>query len=169
MLCSLFFVLCTLRTLVSRLMVFWNREQSTKFKVQKLNKETMANNFLRNQSMDFTLAPVKSPITIADFEKVDIRVGTILSVEDVASSDKLMKLTVDFGDHRRSILAGIKQERENPREIEGKQALFIVNLRPREMMGQISEGMVFDLGYADGVKPALAIPETKVPNGTRAG
>ncbi|MDQ2856292.1 MAG: tRNA-binding protein [Acidobacteriota bacterium] len=119
--------------------------------------------------MDFKAAPIKPPIKMADVDKIDIRVGTILSVEDVANSDKLMKLTVDFGDHRRSILAGIKQERENPREIEGKQALFVVNLEPREMMGQISEGMVFDIGYADGVNPALAIPETKVPSGTRAG
>jgi tRNA-binding protein len=129
----------------------------------------MPNKFLRNQAMSFVVAPVKSPITIADLDKIDIRVGTILSVEDVANSDKLMKLTVDFGDHRRSILAGMKQERENPREIEGKQALFVVNLEPRQMIGQISEGMVFDVGYADGVKPTLAIPETKVPNGTRAG
>ena len=119
--------------------------------------------------MDFKVATIKPPITIADFDKIDIRVGTILSVEDVASSDELMKLTVDFGDHRRSILAGMKQERENPREIEGKQALFVVNLEPRRMMGQISEGMVFDIGYSDGVRPALAIPETRVPNGTRAG
>lgn len=119
--------------------------------------------------MAFTVAPVKSPITMADLDKIDIRVGTILSVEDVTNSDKLMKLTVDFGDHRRNILAGMKQERDNPREIEGKQALFVVNLEPRRMMGQISEGMVFDIGYADGVKPALVIPETKVPNGTRAG
>ena len=119
--------------------------------------------------MDFKVATIKPPITIADLDKIDIRVGTILSVEDVTRSDKLMKLTVDFGDHRRNILAGMKQERENPREIEGKQALFVVNLEPRQMMGHMSEGMVFDIGYADGVKPTLAIPETNVPNGTRAG
>jgi len=119
--------------------------------------------------MDFKVATIKPPITIADLDKIDIRVGTILSVEDVTRSDKLMKLTVDFGDHRRNILVGMKQERENPREIEGKQALFVVNLEPRQMMGHMSEGMVFDIGYADGVKPTLAIPETNVPNGTRAG
>jgi tRNA-binding protein len=119
--------------------------------------------------MHFRPATIKPPIAIADLDKIDIRVGTILSVEDVTNSDKLLKLTVDFGDHRRNILAGMKQERENPREIEGKQALFVVNLAPRQMMGHISEGMVFDIGYADGVKPALAIPETTVPNGTRAG
>jgi tRNA-binding protein len=96
-------------------------------------------------------------------------VGTIVSVEDIDGSDKLLRLTVHFGDHQRSILAGMKQERENPREIEGRQALFVVNLEPKKMMGQTSEGMLFDIGYADGVKPALAIPERPVPNGVKAG
>ena len=65
-------------------------------------------------------SPVKETISFEDFEKLDIRVGTIISVSDVEKSKKLMKLSVDFGDHVRSILAGIKQERENPKEIEGK-------------------------------------------------
>ncbi|CAI2311023.1 hypothetical protein IFVP177_C1300001 [Vibrio parahaemolyticus] len=64
--------------------------------------------------------PIKDEITFDDFSKIDIRVGLIEEVSDVAKSDKLMKLTVDFGDHKRSILAGIKQDRENPKEIEGK-------------------------------------------------
>jgi tRNA-binding EMAP/Myf-like protein len=67
------------------------------------------------------------------------------------------------------ILAGIRKERETPKEIEGKQALFVLNLEPRRMAGEISQGMLFDLGYADGIKPALAVPEWPVPNGTRAG
>jgi tRNA-binding protein len=80
-----------------------------------------------------------------------------------------MKLTVNFGDHSRTILAGIKKERANPREIEGRQALFVVNLEPRKMAGEISEGMMFDIGYADGTTPVLSVPERPVPNGTRAG
>ncbi|MBT8361587.1 MAG: hypothetical protein KJO32_11580 [Deltaproteobacteria bacterium] len=59
-------------------------------------------------------APIKEMISFEDFEKIDIRVGTIVSVCEVKKSNKLMKLTVDFGDHTRSILAGIKQERDNP-------------------------------------------------------
>jgi len=118
---------------------------------------------------EFKPAPLKPTISFADLDRIDIRVGTVLSVEDIVGSDKLLKLTVDFGDHRRNILAGMKHERENPQEIEGQQALFVVNLEPKKMMGQISEGMLFDLGYADGVKPALAIPERRVPNGSRAG
>jgi tRNA-binding protein len=114
-------------------------------------------------------APVKPAIPFSLFEQIDIRVGTIAHVEDVAKSDKLVRLVVDFGDHTRRILAGIKKERENPRELEGRQALFVVNLEPRRMAGEVSEGMLFDLGYADGVVPALAVPERPVPNGTRAG
>jgi len=114
-------------------------------------------------------APIKPEISIDDLEKLDIRVGSIRSVAEVPESKKLMKLTVDFGDHSRTILAGIKQERENPQEITGLQALFVVNLPPRKMAGELSEGMLFDIGYPDGVIPALAVPERPIPNGARAG
>ena len=117
----------------------------------------------------FSPAPVKPLVKIEALNALDIRVGTIERVEGVPRSDKLMKLLVNFGDHTRSILAGIKKERENPREIEGRQALFVVNLEPRKMAGEISEGMLLDIGYADAVTPVLAIPERPVPNGTRAG
>ena len=116
-----------------------------------------------------TPAPVKPAIAFSTFASIDVRVGTILRVEEVPNSDKLMRLTVDFGDHTRRILAGIKQERPDPAALVGRQALFVVNLEPRRMMGELSEGMLFDLGYADGVSPALAIPERPVENGTRAG
>jgi len=114
-------------------------------------------------------APIKDLITMKDFDKLDIRVGTIIKVEEVEQSDKLMKLTVDLGDHTRSILSGIKQERENPFEIEGKQALFVVNLPERKMAGELSQGMLFDIGYADKVNPCLVMPERDIPNGCRAG
>ena len=114
-------------------------------------------------------APIKDLISFEDFEKLDIRVGTIVSVSEVEKSNKLMKLMVDFGDHTRSILVGIKQERENPKEIEKKQALFVLNLPERKMAGEISQGMLFDIGYADKITPCLATPEVPVPNGTRAG
>lgn len=80
-----------------------------------------------------------------------------------------MKLVVDFGDSERTIVAGIKQERSDPREIEGLQALFVVNLEPQTMAGVRSEGMMFDIGYSDGITPVLATPEKPVPNGARAG
>lgn len=114
-------------------------------------------------------APIKPEVSFADFEKLDIRVGTITQVSEVENSKKLMKLTVDFGDHSRSILAGIKQERDNPKEIEGKQALFVLNLPEKKMAGELSQGMLFDIGYADRITPCLATPEVPVPNGSRAG
>lgn len=115
------------------------------------------------------MKPIKKTISFADLEKFDIRVGTIVKVEDISASDKLVRLTVDFGEFQRIILVGLKKERANPQEIVGKQALFVVNLEPKQMAGEISEGMVFDIGYADGIVPVLAIPENPVPNGVRAG
>jgi len=114
-------------------------------------------------------APVKPTVPFPTLESLDIRVGTIIAVEEVPQSSKLMRLVVSFGDHNRSILAGIKKERPNPQELEGRQALFVVNLEPRRMAGELSEGMLFDIGYADGITPVLAIPESTVPDGTRAG
>jgi tRNA-binding protein len=113
--------------------------------------------------------PIKPTISPDVLESIDIRVGTIERVEDVAKSNKLVKLTVNFGDHTRSIVAGIKKERADPKEIEGKQALFVVNLAPRTMAGETSEGMMLDIGYADGLVPVMAVPEKPVPNGSRAG
>jgi tRNA-binding protein len=114
-------------------------------------------------------APIKPAISANTLDQLDIRVGTIVSVADVPNSDKLVQLRVNFGDHERTIVAGLKTERSNPQEIAGKQALFVVNLEPRKMRGVMSEGMLFDIGYADGVLPVLAVPESPVPDGTRAG
>jgi tRNA-binding protein len=119
--------------------------------------------------MPFTLKPVKPTIAPDLLDQLDICVGTIEAVQDVAGSDKLVRLIVNFGDHTRTILAGLKKERANPREIEGKQALFVVNLEPRKMMGELSEGMLFDIGYANGITPVLAVPEAPVPDGSSAG
>jgi len=117
----------------------------------------------------FKPAPIKPVISFDVIDQIDVRIGTIEKVEELQGSDKLVKLEVNFGDHKRTILAGLKRERQDPKEIEGKQALFVVNLPPKKMMGLISEGMLFDIGYADGVPPALAIPERPIPDGARAG
>ncbi len=90
-------------------------------------------------------APIKPIVSIDDLEKLDVRVGTIRDVRDVAESDRLVCLHVDFGDHQRTILVGMKRERDDPREIEGRQALFVLNLAPRKLFGFTSEGMLFDL------------------------
>ena len=118
----------------------------------------------------FIPSPIKPLVSLDDIEKIDVRIGTIELVEEVPRSDRLVKLTVNFGDHKRSILVGMKKERSDPKtEVEGKQALFVVNLGSRKMGGQISEGMLFDIGYADGLAAVLAVPEKPVPDGCRAG
>jgi tRNA-binding protein len=119
---------------------------------------------------DFKPAAIKPAISMADLDKLDIRVGTIEVVEDVPASAKLVRMRVDFGDHKRTILVGMKQERLDAKsEVEGKQALFVVNLPARKMAGETSEGMMFDIGYSDGGLPVLAVPEKPIPNGCRAG
>jgi len=115
------------------------------------------------------IAPVKPVISMDVLQQIDIRVGTIEAVDDIAGSDKLVALQVNFGNHQRTIVAGLKQERADPAELTGKQALFVVNLEPRQMRGVLSEGMLFDIGYADGITPVLAVPESRVPDGARAG
>jgi tRNA-binding protein len=117
----------------------------------------------------FKPAPIKPSVSVAELEKLDIRAGTIVSVAEVPKSARLLRLTVDLGDHRRTVLAGMKSERANPQEIVGLQALVVVNLEPRRMAGEVSFGMFLDVGYADGLAPALALPERPVPNGARAG
>jgi tRNA-binding protein len=115
----------------------------------------------------FMPANVKPVVAFSVFESLDIRLGTITAVRNVPGSRKLLDLMVDFGDHSRHILAGMKQERQAPGELVG--CLFVINLEPKSMAGTVSEGMLLDMGYADGLVPALAIPERPLPNGTRAG
>ena len=104
----------------------------------------------------FKPAAIKPNVSVVDVEKLDVRVGTIAAVEDVPKSGKLLKLLVDFGDHTRTILAGMKTERADPQEIRGRQALFVVNLEPKRMAGEVSEGMLFDIGFGIGAA-ALAV------------
>jgi tRNA-binding protein len=116
-----------------------------------------------------TPAPIKVRITADVVEQIDIRVGTIVGVYDVADSDRLVQLQVDFGDRIRTVVVGMKQERDDPSALTGRQSLFLVNIEPRRIHGVVSEAMLFDVGYKDGIPPALVCPEWEVPNGTRAG
>ncbi len=118
---------------------------------------------------EFKAAPVKQIISVDVLDRIDVRVGTIELVEDVKGSDKLVRLMVDFGDRKKAVIVGMKKERADPKEVQGKQALFVVNLEPRKVMGTVSEAMLFDIGYPDGISPVLAMPEKHVPNGARAG
>ena len=88
--------------------------------------------------------PIKPTVGMEDLERLDIRIGAITAVDDVPNSTKLVKLTVDFGSHQRQVLVGMKKERTDPAEIVGYQAMFVINLEPKTMAGEVSEGMLLD-------------------------
>ena len=106
---------------------------------------------------------MKPIITYDDFAKLDLRVGTVIECVEKEGSDKLLRLTVDFGEHgQRNILSGIKQWYK-PVDLKDKQFVFVFNLAPRRMMGEESEGMIL---AADGEKPQPLKPRVKVPAGS---
>ena len=117
----------------------------------------------------FAPAPPKPPIEPAALDRLDVRAGTIRAAVPVPAADRLALLTVTFGDRERTIVAGIRTERPSLDAIVGRQALFVVNLPPKTIRGHVSEGMLFDIGFADGLRPAFAVPEWPVPDGVRAG
>lgn len=109
---------------------------------------------------------MKPIIQYDDFAKLDLRVGTILECVEKEGSEKLLRLTVDFGEEgTRNILSGIKQWYK-PTDLIGKQFVFVFNLAPRKMMGEESEGMIL---AADGKKPLLLKPKSKAQSGAQIG
>jgi len=104
-------------------------------------------------------------IIIEDFQKLDIRIGTITNAERLEDSKKLVKLTVGFGDESRTILAGIGKTIEDVETLKGKQAPFLVNLEPKELAGVMSEGMI--LCASSGDSPVMLAPVTEVKTGSK--
>lgn len=88
-------------------------------------------------------------ITIDDFKKVEIKIGEILSVENIEGSDKLLKLKVNFGTEERQVLSGIKAYFPDPQQLVGKRCPFVTNLEPRIMMGLESQAMILAVGGTD--------------------
>jgi len=109
----------------------------------------------------------KDNISFDDFQKMDIRVSTILTAEKVAKTKKLLKLTVDTGIDQREIVSGIA-EHFTPEELVGKQVLVLVNLEPRELKGTLSRGMILMAEDASG-KLRLLQPNEAVNNGAIVG
>lgn len=106
---------------------------------------------------------MKPTITIDDLAKLDLRIGTVVDCVDKEGSEKLLKLTVDFGEEgTKTIFSGIKQW-YTPDDIKGKQFLFIINLEPRKMMNEMSEGMLL---AANGEKPEPLQASSEVSPGT---
>jgi tRNA-binding EMAP/Myf-like protein len=112
----------------------------------------------------------KPIVSKAALEPLDIRVGTIRAVEELPGSQRLMRLRVSVGaGQMRTVVAGIKQERHRPADLVGRQALFVVNVEPKAIHGERSDAMLFDIGFEDGLRPALATTEWPMPDGARAG
>ena len=111
---------------------------------------------------------LKADTTFDEFEKTDIRVGTVLSCEKVKKSDKLLCFRIDDGMGGRTILSGVAQSYPNPEELVGKQILFIANFPPRKMMGIESQGMIMSAVNADG-KLVLTTVSAEVRNGAQVG
>lgn len=99
-----------------------------------------------------------------DFKKLDIRIGTVESIDRIEGADKLLKLIIDIGVEKRQILAGIAEFIDDPQLLVGKQIPVLVNIEPRKMRGLESQGMM--LAADSGGKPVLLHPEIKIPNGS---
>lgn len=105
-------------------------------------------------------------ITIDDFKKLEIKIGKILSAEPIEGSDKLLKLSVDFGEiEPRQVLSGIKVYFENTNDLVGKKCAFATNLEPRKMMGLESQAMILAVS-GDGYFSTLDVTEN-TPSGSK--
>jgi len=102
-------------------------------------------------------------ISIEEFKKIDIRIGLVESAERVPNSDKLIKMIVSFGDEKRHILSAIAEFYE-PEFLVGKQMPFVLNLPPRKLRGEISEGMTMATDKEG--RPILLHPAEEVPPGS---
>jgi methionyl-tRNA synthetase len=99
-----------------------------------------------------------------DFAKLELKIGKVIQVEDIPGSNKLLKLTVDFGDEKRIIVAGIKQQYK-PEDLLNKKFVFVTNLQRKKIMGIESQGMI--LAAEDNGTIALLQPIKDVKEGSK--
>ena len=106
-------------------------------------------------------------ISIDDFSKVEVKIGTVVSAERVPDTDKLLRLMVDLGEEEpRQVVSGIAAYVESPESLVGRQLAFVTNLAPRTLRGLESNGMLFAVGEGDTF--AFVTPDRPVPPGTSA-
>ena len=133
-------------------------------RIKKENEAAAQEEALKNWRPE----PVKEPTTIDEFEKMDIRVATVLACTNVKKSERLLQFTLDDGMGGRTILSGIAQSYPDPSVLVGKQVLFIANFPPRKMMGIESQGMILSAVDADG-KLVVTTVSVPVKNGAAVG
>lgn len=107
--------------------------------------------------------PIKPIISFDDFAKVDLRVGTIISADDLEESNKLLKLVVDIGIEKRQIIAGVKKF-YNVEDLVGRQIVIVANLEPKSLAGYESQGMLLAANNEEG-GPVVLLPEKPVADG----
>ncbi|MDI6400932.1 methionine--tRNA ligase [Balneolaceae bacterium ANBcel3] len=127
--------------------ILFHKIDNTAIEAQREKLEQQA---LTQEEQKPELPPIKNTVTFEDFSKLDLRVGEILSAEKMPKSDKLLKVTVDIGLEKRTIMAGIAAHVENPETLKGKKVTIVANLKPRKMMGIPSEGMILMAENPDG-------------------
>ena len=126
----------------------------------------LADTLKKNLEAEHRTEPVKENISFDDFQKLDVRVGTVLACERVPKMKKLLKFLIDDGLNKRTIVSGIAQWYE-PQQLVGKQVLFVANLAPREFKnGLVSEGMILSAENWDG-NISLATTMAEVKPGSR--
>ena len=113
-------------------------------------------------------AAIKADTSIDEFDKMDIRVATVLDCQPVKKSERLLQFTLDDGMGGRTILSGIAQSYPDPSVLIGKQVLFIANFPPRKMMGIESQGMILSAVDADG-KLVVTTTSRPVRPGSQVG
>ena len=117
-----------------------------------------------NEAENATANPAKAVIEFDDFGKIDLRIGTIIAAEKVAKTKKLLKLTIDTGIDKRTVVSGIAEFYE-PENIIGQQVTMLVNLAPRNLKGIESQGMILMAEDHDG-RLAFVSPASAMNNGS---
>ena len=135
-------------------------DEDVEKQVEKLKQASAA-------TQPVSLEPTKAKATFEDFQKLDIRIATIIEAEKVAKTKKLLKLKVDTGADQRTVVSGIA-EFYSPEEIIGKQVCLLANLAPRAIKGIESQGMILMAESPDGTL-SFVLPNSKIPNGSSIG
>ncbi len=110
--------------------------------------------------------PEEEKIPYSDFEKVKLKVGKIIKAEPHPNADKLFVLTVNFGEEERTIVAGLRKHYSSE-ELEGKKAIFVVNLEPVKLRGIESNGMILAAVSEDESQVVFLQPEKDIPEGSK--
>jgi methionyl-tRNA synthetase len=120
---------------------------------------------ITNEASAKIAKPTKETIAFEDFEKLDIRIGTVLECQKVPKADKLLQFKIDDGMNGRTILSGIAAYYPEPEKLVGSQVCFIANFTPRKLRGIDSEGMILSAQLPDG-KLIMVQPKDKIENGS---